>query len=126
MTKSSWQKHAERLADKNDELRYLIDSMIEMIYAQSDSPSIAFYAERELRKINAEEPHLPSTNHGPCSYEAGFDDGVTSMESYTLWLANIFNDLIDSMKENKSGLKISRSEFERIEERLQEWIDDSK
>jgi len=76
--------------------------------------------------MNDEEPYLPSISHGPCSYEAGFDDGVNSMESYTLWLANIFNDLIDSMKENKSGLKISRSEFERIEERLQEWIDDSK
>ncbi len=52
MSKFPWQKHAERLADENDELRYLIDSMIEMIYAQSDSPSIAFYAERELRRMN--------------------------------------------------------------------------
>ena len=54
MTKSSWQNHAERLADENDELRYLIDVMIEMIYAQSDSPSIAFYAERELGRMNHE------------------------------------------------------------------------
>lgn len=54
MSKSSWQKHAERLADEIDELRTLIDDMIEMIYAQSDSPSIAFYAERELRRMSHE------------------------------------------------------------------------
>lgn len=54
MTKSSWQKHAERLADEIDELRTLIDDMIDMIYAQSDSPSIAFYAERSLRMMSNE------------------------------------------------------------------------
>ncbi len=50
----SWQKHAERLAEENDRLRFIIEAMIDMIYAQSDSPSIAFYAERSLRMMSNE------------------------------------------------------------------------